>query len=267
MKPEVRRYSNLEALSSAAAEFICTLAVEYIHAHGVFTIALSGGKTPELLHEKLAQPPHDSRMTWPRVHFFWGDERCVPPDHPDSNFAMALRVLISKVPVPSQNVHRIPAEIEPPEDAAKAYERILRGFFESSIKSDAHSPSSGTGEPLSSFDLVLLGLGKDGHTASLFPGDQALEEGRRWVAAVRNPHGSPPVPRITLTLPVINRAGCILFMVSGSGKSEVVHSILEDPDRAGQRYPAARVNPDGKVVWLIDEETVRLLSGSHVQSE
>lgn len=267
MKPEVRRYPNLEALSSAAAEFICTLAGEYVHEHGVFTIALSGGKTPESLYENLARRPYDARMPWPRVHVFWGDERCVPPDHPDSNFAMALRVLISKVPLPSQNVHRIPAEIEPPEDAAKAYERILRGFFESSIKSDAHPPSSGKGEPFSSFGLVLLGMGKDGHTASLFPDGQALEEGRRWVAAVRDPHGSPPVPRITLTLPVINRAACILFMVSGSGKSEVVHSILEDPDSAGQRYPAARVNPEGRVVWLIDEKTVRPLSGSHVQSK
>ncbi|UCD71276.1 MAG: 6-phosphogluconolactonase, partial [Syntrophobacterales bacterium] len=189
-------------------------------------------------------------------HFFWGDERYVPRDHPDSNFAMAFRVLISRVPIPSQNVHRIPVEVEHPEGAAEAYERILREFLWSPKKADTHSRTPHGGELFPAFDLILLGVGKDGHTASLFPGDQALEEENRWVVAVHSPYGFPPVPRITLTLPVINRAGCILFTVSGSGKREVLRSILEDPDSAAHLYPAARVNPQGRVVWLIDEETV-----------
>ncbi len=245
MKREVKRYPNLEVLSEAAAEFICSLAGERVSQSGLFTIALSGGKTPKSLYEKLAASPHAARMPWPHIHLFWGDERCVPLDHPESNFSMAFHALISKVPIPPQNVHRMPAEIEPPGDAAEAYERILWEFF-GSPKEAGLTPT---------FDLILLGVGKDGHTASLFPGDQALEEEKRWVTAVLTPHGSPRVPRITLTLPLINRARCVLFIVSGSGKREVVGSILEEPDSAAQLYPAARVNPDGKVVWLIDEKT------------
>jgi 6-phosphogluconolactonase len=165
---------------------------------------------------------------------------------------MAFRSLISKVPVPSQNVHRISAELSP-EEAAEAYEKVLGEFFRSFVKTERHSPVSRGCEPFPSFDLILLGVGKDGHTASLFPGHQALEERKRWVAVVRGPYGSPPVPRITLTLPVINRAECVLFMVSGPGKGEVIRSILEDSDPATRSYPAARVSPEGRVVWLIDE--------------
>ena len=256
MKPEVRRYPNLEGLNNAAAEFICTLAVGCVNERGIFTVALSGGKTPESLYENLAGPPYESRMPWPHIHFFWGDERCVPPDHPDSNFAMAFRALISRVPVPSRNVHRIPSEIQPPERAADVYEKILREFFGPSVQNDTHSNASDAGESFPFFDLILLGLGKDGHTASLFPGDRALEERKRWVKAVLTPHGSPPVPRTTLTLPVINRAGCTLFMVSGSGKREVLRSILKAPNSAAPHYPAARVNPEGRLVWLIDEEAL-----------
>jgi len=252
MKPEVRRYPNLSELSRAAAEFICGLARESAEKCGLFTVALSGGSTPKTLYEDLARPPFTVRMPWAHTHLFWGDERCVLPDHPDSNFAMAFRTLISKAPVPPQNVHRIPVEAGSPEKAAEAYERILRKFFRFSDRSDA----SHQGESFPSFDLVLLGVGKDGHTASLFPGNQALEERKRWVAAVDHPHGSPPVPRITLTLPVINSAKRVLFLVSGAGKREVLGSILENPDSAAQRYPAARVSPQGKVVWMIDERAV-----------
>ncbi len=246
MKPEVRRYPDLEHLSNAAAEFICSLADEGSNKSGLFTIALSGGKTPKSLYANLARPLYTTRMSWSHIHLFWGDERCVPPDHPESNFSMAFRALISKVPIPVQNIHRIPAETEPPEEAAEAYEAVLREFFSSRRKAG----------PISTFDVILLGVGKDGHTASLFPGDQALEEKKRWVTAVRAPQGSPPVPRITLTLPLINGARWVLFMVSGSGKREVVRSILQDPLLAAQRFPAARVNPGGRVVWLIDNETV-----------
>ena len=255
MEREVRRYPNLKALSSAAAEFMCTLAEESASEHGFFTVALSGGKTPKSLYESLAGPSYAPMMPWPHIHLFWGDERYVPSDHPDSNFAMAFRSLISKVAITPRNVHRIPGEMESPEDAAAAYEKILREFFGSIPEGDTHSHAPPVGESFPSFDLILLGMGRDGHTASLFPGDQAIEEEKRWVAAVRTPHGSPPVPRITLTLPVINRARCILFLVSGSGKEEVLRVILKDPNSAARRYPAARVIPDGRVVWFIDGET------------
>jgi 6-phosphogluconolactonase len=192
-------------------------------------------------------------MPWPHIHLFWGDERCVPPDHPESNFSMAFRALISRVPIPSQNVHRVPAEIEPPEDAAKAYEKILRVFFG---PSNTHPNRPHEGGPFPAFDLILLGVGGDGHTASLFPGGRALEETKRWVTGVRTPHGSPPVARITLTLPLINRGRHILFLVSGSGKRDVLRSILDDPDSAARRYPAARVNPEGRAVWLVDKEAL-----------
>lgn len=252
MKPQVRRYPTLSDLSRAAAEFICGLAQESVETHGLFTVALSGGNTPKPLYEDLARPPFTARMPWPHIHFFWGDERCVPPDHPDSNFAMAFDALISKVPVPPQNVHRIPAEGGTPQGAAEAYEDMLREFLRSSDSSDA----SHQGKSFPSLDLVLLGMGKDGHTASLFPGDQPLEERKRWVAAVEHPRGSPPVPRITLTLPMINSAKCVLFLISGAGKLELLRSILEESDSAVQRYPAARVNPLGKLVWMIDEQAV-----------
>jgi len=128
MKPEVRRYRNLEALSRAAAEFTFRLAEECVEKQGAFTVALSGGNTPRPLYEALARPPFNTRMPWRDIQLFWADERCVPSDQADSNFAMAFHALISKVPIPSQNVHRIPAEIEPPENAAEAYENILRGI-------------------------------------------------------------------------------------------------------------------------------------------
>jgi 6-phosphogluconolactonase len=245
MKREVRRYPNLEHLSTAAAEFICSLANERVDGSGLLTIVLAGGKTPKTLYENLALPFYSTRMPWSHIHLFWGDERCVLPDHPESNFAMAFHALISKVPLPSQNVHRMPAEIEPPEDAAEAYEDVLREFFGFPRKPG----------PIPAFDLIVLGVGKDGHTASLFPGDRALEMDKRWVTAVQTPRGTPLVPRITLTLPLINGASCVLFMVSGSGKRELVRSILEEPDSAAQRYPAARVSPGGRTIWLIDEET------------
>lgn len=254
MKREVRGYRDLQALTEAAAEFTCGLAEKTVEESGLFTIVLSGGSTPRPLYEVLAQPPCAPRMPWGNTHLFWGDERCVPPDHPDSNFAMAYRALVSQVPVPPENVHPIPTEFESPEKVAETYEEILRKFFGSSVTAKPHPGARHGGEPFPSFDLILLGVGRDGHTASLFPGDRALEEERRWVEAVCTPNGFPHVPRITLTLPVINRARCVLFMASGSEKREVIRSILGDSDPVRASYPAARVNPEGRVVWLIDEK-------------
>ncbi len=258
MKPEVRRYSDLEALSDSAAEFICAEAQECQEARGLFTLVFAGGKTPELLYQNLVQPSFNLRMPWSHTHFFWGDERCVRPDHPESNFGMVSRALISKVPIPPQNVHRIEAENGTPGEVAGAYERTLRRFFGPADNGSPTPSSSLKEQSFPSFDLVVLGMGKDGHTASLFPGDPVVEERERWVAAVPNPRGSPPVPRVTLTLPVINTGRYVLFLVSGAEKRDVVRLILNDPRAASRLYPAARVCPEGRLVWFIDEEASSL---------
>jgi len=244
MKPEIHRYPTLEDLSRVAAEYICQVAQGAVKERGVFTFVLSGGTTPRLLYEKLAKEPFASRVDWQHTHLFWGDERCVPSDNPDSNFSLAFQTLISRVNVPPANIHRIPATTGPAEAVAKEYEKALREFFQPAAETD-----SSTSFP--SFDLILLGMGVDGHTASLFPGDAALEERTSWVEAVEGRSASPPVPRITLTFPVINEAKCVLFLVSGSNKLKVLQEILKNPHTA--TYPAARVQPSGKLLWFIGE--------------
>jgi 6-phosphogluconolactonase len=246
MTPGVHRHPNLESLSLAAAALVAEVAEVSVQTRGRFTFVLSGGTSPRMLYERLAQPPFLEKMPWSRTYLFWGDERCVPPDHPHSNFGLARQALLSTVPLPAANVYPIPGAVVPPEAAAFEYEESLRLFFQ-------------TGGTLKFpvFDLLLLGLGPDGHTASLFPGDPALEEKRRWTRAVRVTSVSPSVPRITLTLPVINRARTVLFLVSGTGKKTVLDEILSDPAKASLRYPAAKVRPSGRLLWLIDEGCMR----------
>jgi len=244
MKPEIRTHSSLEDLSRAAAECICEIAEEAIKERGIFTLVLSGGTTPRLLYEELAKEPYASRVDWQHTHLFWGDERCVPSDNPDSNFSLALQTLISKVDVPPSNIHRIPAATGSPKPVAAEYETTLREFFQATAAGD---PSTS----FPSFDLVLLGIGGDGHTASLFPGDAALEERDRWVVAVDGANASPPVERITLTLPAINKARYVIFLASGSNKREVFQQVVNNPETSS--YPAARVKPSGRLVWFIDE--------------
>ncbi len=249
MKPEIRSYPTLLDLSKAAAEFIVELAETAVEDRTIFTLALSGGSTPRLLYEYLAKEEFARRMPWEHMHVFWGDERCVSPDHPDSNFALAFESLISKAPLPSENVHRVPTEGELPKTAAREYERSLREFFQDAARD--RMPMA-----FPAFDLILLGLGKDGHTASLFPGEPVLEEKTRWVVAVAGTSASPAVPRVTLTFPVINQARCVLFLASGSDKRDVFQEILNSPESAAQQYPAARVRPSGSLLWFIDEGLV-----------
>ncbi len=225
------------ALAEAAADLFARLAAEAIAARGRFNVALSGGSTPRVLHARLSAPDakRAARLDWTRVHVFWGDERCVPPDHPDSNYRMARETLLDRVPLPAANVHRIHGEL-PPERAAAEYERALRAYF-------------GDGS-LPRFDLILLGLGEDGHTASLFPGSAALGEAARWAVAV--PHSDPPpppLPRVSLTLPVLNAAAQVVFLVSGAGKAQRLAQVLRRP---GESLPAGRVHPTGGLLWLVD---------------
>jgi len=244
MKPEIQRYSDVKAMSRAAAGFVGKLAEECVNERGVFTVALSGGSTPRSLYELLAQDPYVNSIPWAHTHLFWGDERYVPADHSDSNFAMASQSLIKNVPVPSQNIHRIPTEHASPEEAAEAYGKMLHNLFQSFA-----SVSEEKGLPV--FDLILLGMGKDGHTASLFPGSPVLSEQEQWVAATPVPKLNPPVRRISLTFTVINAARNVLFLIAGAEKQPIVQTILENPEKARELYPAARVEPTGKLLWFL----------------
>ena len=245
MELEVTRFLNLNELSTAAADLVLKLAEESVRERDAFNWSISGGGTPKKLFELLAAQPYKERMPWDKVHLFWVDERCVPDDHPDSNFNMAAASMISKVPLITQNVRAILAGLTPHDDVAKGYEGLMRADF------GMEEAQGGFPE----FDLILLGIGPDGHTASLFPDSAALEEKTRWVVAVPAPPLSPAVPRITMTLPAINNAGNVAFLVSGDGKKEVVDAILDDREKAAENYPAARVNPSGALHWFIDSES------------
>jgi len=222
------------ALDRAAARLVRTAAARSASAEGRFTLALSGGATPRAAHRLLAEPSISPAIPWDRTLVFWVDERCVPPDDPASNYGAALEDLIGRVPLPEKNVFPMPGT-EDPVSGAVAYEALLARTFASQ---DGLIPR---------FDLILLGIGKDGHTASLFPGDPALDEGVRTVVPVRG--GIPDVPRLTLTLPVLNRAFQAVFLVSGREKAPTVKAVLEHPEGP---LPASRVR--GNVAWLLDAE-------------
>ena len=240
----VHRFQSLEAMSRFAAHRVRDLAVRAVAEGGTFTLALSGGGTPRELYAALAGEPFRSKIPWEKVHLFWGDERCVGPTAPESNYRMAEETLIRNVPVPATNVHRVHGELEPPEEAARAYTVEMKGVF--------GSETSGESPAFPRFDLILLGLGDDGHTASLFPDDPLLDEASRWAAATRSDRGKPPVPRVTLTLPVLNQARSVFWLVSGQGKRAIVDAILEDPVAAREHYPAARVEQRDGVEWFLD---------------
>ena len=244
MTPNVHRYPNVQKLSTAAATLVCQVAEQCVQDRGDFTMALSGGSTPKMLYEYLAQEPYVRRMPWTDTHLFWGDERYVPSDHADSNFAMAAETLIEHVPIPSHNIYRIPTEMPSPEETAAQYETILREAFL------VFDPVSNH-KKLPVFDVILLGMGKDGHTASLFPESPVLNEQERWVAATPIPKLNPPVRRITLTFPIINAAKTVLFLLTGVEKQPVIQTILEDPEKAYKMYPAARVHPEGELLWFL----------------
>lgn len=248
---EVEVYPGMVGLAQAAAEYFVSLSVEAIAARERFTVALAGGSTPRATYALLASDEFATHVDWSRVHVFWGDERCVSPDHPDSNYRMARIALLDHVPLPAGNVHRMRGELEPAQAATK-YQELLRAFF---------SPSCVESEigqtPIPRFDLVLLGMGDDGHTASLFPGTAAIGEQTRWAMAqyVDKLGGW----RITLTPALLNAAANVIFIVSGSSKAERLRQVLEGPY---QPYvlPAQIIKPDyGRLRWLVDAEAGALL--------
>lgn len=244
-RPRLRIENDVESLAQAAAEEF-TAAVEAVLANQErCSVALTGGSTPRVFYRRLAEEPFRSRLPWDLLHFFWGDERHVPPDHADSNFRMAHEALLAAVPVPPENVHRIPAEDPDPARAASAYERTLRVFF---------AVPAGVAGVFPRFDILLLGLGPDAHIASLFPGNPALHERERLVIA---PWAEKlGVFRITLTVPVLNRAARTFFLVSGAEKADAVYAVLKgerDPDRfPGQLIQSEEGPEEGSVVWLLD---------------
>lgn len=228
-------FDTPEQLAIATAERFVECEYPFHGESDRFSVALAGGNTPRRVYELLATERFALRVEWPQVDLFFGDERCVPPDHPDSNYAMAYEALISKVPIPAKNVHRIIGEGNP-DESARLYESQLRTFF--------------AGASWPRFDLVFLGMGEDGHTASLFPGSDALNEKSKWVAATKQVGSGQD--RITLTIPVLNHAARVMFLVTGAAKAERLAQVLRRPP-ASDPLPAQAIQPvNGSLEWLVD---------------
>lgn len=224
-----------EALARTAAEQIVRLANNTISTHGRFSVGLSGGSTPQRLFALLASSEFAPHIDWVNVYLFWGDERTVPPDHNDSNYRMARETLLAHVPIPPDNVRRMKGELDPAQ-AADEYEHVLRMFFPD--------------RPWPCFDLLLLGMGDDGHTASLFPGTSALQEKTRWVVANHVPKLN--TWRITLTAPAINAASNIMFLVAGTGKCETLRAVLQESHQP-EILPSQMIQPaEGTLTWMVD---------------
>ena len=240
MGSEIKIATDAATLARDAAREFQRLAEAAVQEHGRFSVALSGGNTPRSVYSILAS--EHKELPWNRIHIFFGDERHVPPDHPDSNFRMASESLLSKVPIPEKNIHRVHAELDA-EAAAAEYEQQLSSFFQ---PKDHDWPR---------FDLIFLGIGEDGHTASLFPGSKALSETSRRVVA--NWVEKFKTFRITFTFPVLNHAAEVAFLVSGSGKAQILSEVLRP---GSEKYPAQRIQPEnGRLLWLIDRDAGSLL--------
>jgi 6-phosphogluconolactonase len=234
-----------EDVAKAGAERFLTYTQTAIHDHGLFSVALAGGNTPRRMYQLLASDSFKNEIKWNNVHLFFGDERCVPPDHPDSNYRLANEALISRVPIPAPNVHPMNGKGGPTENA-KLYEEELRSFF--------------AGREWPRFDLVLLGLGTDGHTASLFPRTPALRETRSWVAA--NWVEKLEAFRLTLTVPAINSAANVIFLVTGAEKAAPFAAVINGPPQP-ELLPAQLIKPsDGSLTWLVDREAASRLVGN-----
>jgi 6-phosphogluconolactonase len=224
-------------LAQTGAELFTSVAQASVKERGRFSVAVSGGSTPRLMHRLLAEAPYCSKTPWDKTSLFWVDERCVPVTDERSNYGAAKRDLLERVPLPVAQIYPMPVERHPDEGAVK-YQRIIQHFFQ-----------LGKGQfPV--FDLIFLGIGADGHTASLFPGQRALQEKKKLVVAVKG--GNPDVSRLTMTYPTLNQARQIVFLVSGKGKTAIMKTLSEDMQA---RLPAGRIKPtNGTLTWLIDQD-------------
>lgn len=249
IRPGVIVCPDADGVAQLAAARFVQLSDRFAKAEGKFCVALAGGSTPLPLYRLLATSPLRERIPWSRVHLFWGDERAVPPTHPESNYGAAHRELLTRVPLPAENVHRMVAEAADLDGAARQYASTLR----------RHLRLDDAGYPR--FHLVLLGLGTDGHTASLFPDERAPENTAAWVVVTTAPGATGPAARrLTLTLGVLNAAHHVIFMVTGREKADVLWHVVEDP---AANLPAQRVRPrQGERLILADAAAaIRLLSG------
>jgi len=236
---DTRVLPDLDAVSRAALDEVLRVLRDAIRDRGQFAIALAGGRTPARMYALWAQTQSPGEpIPWDKVHLFWGDERYVPHTDPMSNYRMARETLIAQVPIPAANVHPMPGpeHFATPEKAAEAYEAELRKFF-------------GSAPP--ALDVQLLGLGVEGHTASLFPGSPALEDKKRWVAAVEAP--AKPPQRLTLTPVVLNQARNTFFLVVGADKREIIAALRSEPASKPSQYPAGMIRPEGRVLWFLDK--------------
>ena len=249
MNSELSIFINPVKVAVAAAEFIIERSASAIKSKGRFSLVLAGGSTPETSYSFLADMSKDHGLNWSHIYIFWGDERCVPPQHPDSNFLMASKALLDHVPIPRENIFRMQGEVMP-DEAAIAYENGIRTFF--SIDNNS------LGEPLPKFDLILLGFGEDGHTASLFPKDSSLNETKKWVIAVDHTQPPPPtIPRLTLSLPVINAANEILILATGQNKAHILRQTLIDSKE--KCLPIQLIQPSsGRLFWFVDQSAASL---------
>ena len=249
---EIRVYGNAQELALESAREFARLADQYVVGLGRFTAVLSGGSTPRAMFSLLAEEPFRTSVPWASIYFFWGDERAVPPTHSGSNYRMAMETLLSKVPVPPENILRIPAELDDHERAAVEYSETIRHFF-----SGGAAPGT---SPLSAwprFDLVLLGMGSDGHTASLFPQTAALTVSDR--IATPNYVQKLNAHRITLTATTINNARNVAFLIAGADKSKALKSVIEGP-ATPDVFPSQLIQPrTGKLTWMVDEEAAAML--------
>lgn len=237
-------YKDLDALAHAAAGLFAQL--DETRPHEMFDVALSGGSTPRTFHQVLASPPYRDRIDWATVQYYWGDERFVPPDDPESNYRMARETLLSRVPVTTDQVHRVPTEMGDPASVAQIYEADIR-----------RDMNVLPGQ-LPRFDLILLGMGPDGHTASLFPHTAALQITDRLVTANDVPKLN--TTRITFTVPVINNAANVVFLVAGADKADALHAVLEGP-RDPETYPSRLIAPaNGTLYWLVDQAAAAKLT-------
>lgn len=251
-RPRVARFEDTAATCNEAARRFASICDEAVERCGVFRVALAGGSTPRLLHERLTQPPYRAAIAWEHIDFFWGDERCVPPDHRDSNYRMARETLLAPLGIASERIHRMPADAHDLDAAAREYEREISESF--GLEAPGQLPR---------FDLILLGMGDDGHTASLFPRTPALDERERWVVA--NPVPDLDSARMTFTYPLIDNAAHVLFLVCGAAKAAALRDVIEGPSDS-TRLPSQAVAPvDGELVFLVDGDAARLLDPATLQ--